>query len=82
MSGHEREGVAQPKEDLDGDSAIDYGGPMRYTPKYIDRSHCYVVYDRDLETNAALSHTDIPLTLADRAETQALCDELNGDNHG
>jgi hypothetical protein len=50
---------------------------MRYAPKYIDRSRVYVVYDRDFETNAALAHTDIPLTLADRAEAQAICDDLN-----
>jgi len=55
---------------------------MRYTPKYIDRSRCYVVYDRDFETNAALAHTDIPLTLAERADAQAICDRLNGDDRG
>jgi len=53
---------------------------VRYTPKYIDRSRVYVVYDRDFETNAALSHTDIPLTLATREDAQEHCDRLNGDN--
>jgi hypothetical protein len=37
-----------------------------------------VVYDRDFETNAALSHTDIPLTLATREDAQEHCDRLNG----
>jgi hypothetical protein len=50
---------------------------VRYTPKYIDRSRVYVVYDRDFETNAALSHTDIPLTLATREDAQEHCDRLN-----
>jgi len=53
---------------------------VRYTPKYIDRSRVYVVYDRDFETNAALSHTDIPLTLATHEDAQEHCDRLNGDN--
>ena len=53
---------------------------MRFTPKYIDRSRLYVVYDKDFETNAALSHTDIPLTLATREAAQEHCDRLNGDN--
>jgi hypothetical protein len=55
---------------------------VRYAPKYIDRSRCFVVYDKDFETNAALSHTDIPLTLATRDEAQIHCDRLNGDDHG
>lgn len=55
---------------------------MRYTPKYIDRSHCYVVYDKDFETNAALAFTDIPLTLTDREAAQEICDRLNGDDRG
>jgi hypothetical protein len=55
---------------------------MRYTPKYIDRARCYVVYDKDFETNAALAHTDIPLTMAEREDAQKICDRLNGDDHG
>ncbi len=55
---------------------------MRFVPKYIDRSRCFVVYDKDFETNAALSRPNIPLTLADRNEAQEICDELNGDDHG
>lgn len=55
---------------------------MRFAPKYIDRSRCFVVYDKDFETNAALSHTDIPLTVATREEAQAYCDRLNGDHRG
>lgn len=55
---------------------------MRFTPKYIDRSRLYVVYDKDFETNAALGRTDIPLTMATRDEAQAHCDRLNGDDHG
>ena len=53
-------------------------GLMRYAPKYIDRSRCFVVYDRDFETNAALARTDVPLTMATREEAQEIADRLNG----